>query len=106
LLSADRSPRWHIIRRRWLILHPLCAACGQGDHLEVHHVQPFYLFPELELDEGNLLTLCSKGPGGMDCHLVIGHSGDWKAYNKDSVADASRFLEMLTKRIYERGNPG
>jgi 5-methylcytosine-specific restriction endonuclease McrA len=47
--------------------------------VQVHHKKPFHLHPELELDPANLVTLCMTSSN--ECHLRIGHSGDFKAYN-------------------------
>lgn len=36
-----------------------CQMCGQiGGRLEVHHIRPKYLYPELTLDVKNGITLC------------------------------------------------
>ena len=61
-----------------LKLEPTCAACGSSKKLNVHHKKPFHLYPELELDENNLVTLCMSK---MECHLLIGHGSDFKCYN-------------------------
>ena len=75
-----RSPRWNEARAEHLKKHPACAACGAVVNLQVHHCRPFHLFPELELDPHNLITLCEQaGPKG--CHLRIGHLGKWRDYN-------------------------
>jgi hypothetical protein len=47
--------------------------------VQVHHVRPFHLRPELELDPDNLISLCMAE--GRHCHLAVGHGGDFKAYN-------------------------
>jgi len=81
--SKPRSIRhkdWPRVRREHLKSHGACAACGRTvkKELEVHHVRPVHLFPELELDPDNLITLCE---GVHDCHHRIGHSFDWHAWN-------------------------
>ena len=60
--------------------------------MEAHHLRPFHLWPELELDEGNLLALC-EGNHDINCHLVIGHDFDFRGYNPDAVIDAARLLK-------------
>lgn len=96
IYAARRSPHWPMARRLHLIRFPTCAACGNRKSVEVHHVKPFHEFPEDELDEANFLTLCEDGPGGMNCHLVIGHAGNWRLVNPNSRKDAARMLAMLT----------
>ena len=64
------------------------------DLLNVHHVKPFHLFPDLELDAGNLITLCERG--AFSCHWIVGHGGrDWRDYNPTCVADAAYLRGML-----------
>lgn len=79
-LGEDRrSPQWRDVRDNWLATHNLCAWCGSAKDLEVHHILPFHLWPELELDIMNLVTLCESI--GRNCHLRRGHLGNWKDWN-------------------------
>ena len=82
-----RSPRWDDVRDAHVAKHPTCAACGSTTHLQVHHIKPFHLFRELELDPTNLLTLCEQGD--TKCHFRIGHHGSWRKYNENVVHDAA-----------------
>lgn len=85
--ETERSGHWGHVRDEHLRAHPVCEACGGDESLQVHHVMPFHLHPELELDEANLITLC-MGPD--ECHLKLGHGGSFSAYNphvrEDSMA--------------------
>lgn len=92
--SYERSPHWSVIRDAWLKTHPICAACAGTSWLQVHHVRPFHLFPSLELDPSNLITLCM---GKLECHHRIGHAWDWKAYNSDVRDDAAHVLHLPAK---------
>lgn len=83
-----RSNGWSTVRKHWLEQNPRCAACGSGSILQVHHVEPFHLHPKLELDPSNLITLCE---GRYECHLHIGHSGNFKGYNPRVRDDAAAF---------------
>ena len=47
--KTGRSPHWPTVRRAWLKHHGQCEACGGTDHLEVHHVIPFSVDPDMEL---------------------------------------------------------
>jgi 5-methylcytosine-specific restriction enzyme A len=91
--DGKRSSQWPAHRAAHLKLFPACAACGRTVGLEVHHIRPFHLHPELELDPNNLLTLCEGG--GRNCHLVFGHFYNWKAYNPLVVSDARKYLASL-----------
>ncbi len=75
-----RSPEWHRVEKEHLEKEPSCQWCGGTQKLQVHHVTPFHLAPALELDPGNLITLCEEG-GFYNCHLAHGHNGDWKSFN-------------------------
>jgi hypothetical protein len=93
--SSERSGHWPTVRAAYLEKHPTCEACGSADDLNVHHVAPFHLRPELELDPTNLITLCREH------HLSIGHDPDgpgplrptWKAANPCVREDAARALK-------------
>lgn len=90
-----RSPRWSAVRAAHLKTNPRCAACGTQDKLEVHHVFPFHLHPELELVGSNLVTLCETGG---NCHLMIGHLKNWKSYNLAVRKDAEALLQKIKTR--------
>lgn len=96
LEGAPRSGKWPGVRAAHLKAHPTCEVCGaKGDHatpLQVHHVSPFHIHPELELDENNLITLCQQH------HLLFGHLDSWKSWNKNVREDAKVWREKLTSR--------
>jgi len=87
--GAKRSSHWPSVRKLFLADEPECAACGGAKKLEVHHKKPFHLQPDLELDPKNLITLCEAGTGGINCHLAIGHLGDFKKFNPNVEDDAA-----------------
>src|SRR5574337_282803 len=91
--TKGRSPEWHRVRTEFLKNNTYCAACGNGKNLQVHHLQPFALNPELELDKDNLITLC-ESYGGKECHIHIGHSGSFKTFNINCKEDAFTVLHQ------------
>lgn len=91
-----RSPKWSAERAAWLAEHGECEACGGKEALEVHHCLPVSYYPELELDRSNFMTLCDA-PLRL-CHLLIGHSGNWRGYNPHCREDAA----LMRKRRQER----
>ena len=97
--QPKRSEHWPLIRKKWLLNNGTCAACGSTQHLQVHHVIPFHLHPELELCETNFITLCETM--GVEHHLKVGHTVDgkssWKINNPD--------VRINAKQIYEKINP-
>ena len=82
-----RSSGWSKVRANWIKANPKCLACGTTHNLDVHHIKPYHLFPELELDTTNLVTLCRKH------HYEIGHFRDWRKYNIDVVVDSILFFQ-------------
>lgn len=89
-----RSSRWPKARLAHLRTNPYCAACGDMDKLNVHHIVSFRVAPECELDPSNLITLCVEGPGKFNCHLHVGHGGNFRCRNPDVVKDARRLLNL------------
>ena len=89
-----RSRKWPTVRKNYLKTHTACAACGGSARLEVHHIKPFHLYRELELDPTNFIVLCEDE--NKKCHLFIGHNGNWKTSNLNVVEDAKRSLAGIT----------
>ena len=95
--SADRSSKWPAVRSAYLKAHPCCAVCGTRKDVQVHHIKPFHIKPELELDPNNLVTLCTSKYWGFNCHLAVGHGGNFRYENANVLEDIER-----VKRV---GNP-
>lgn len=84
--AAPRDPRWPVYRYLHLQHEPACRACGSRLFREVHHIKPFHEFPELELVDGNMVTLCRVPL--RNCHFNIGHHRDWSKSNPDVLHEA------------------
>lgn len=95
-IGHKRSSKWPGVRHNHLKLNPTCALCGGTEKLEVHHIEPFHLHPELELDPGNLITLC-EGNSKVTCHLWLGHLGNYKKINPNVVEDCVHFGKRFAK---------
>jgi len=107
--GVKRSSKWSTARKEHLKIEPRCVACKKSklSHLvskvlgkvQVHHIIPFHVvvalgFPELELDQRNLITLCN------DHHLVLGHLDDYQSYNPDVLEHATKiFFGKTSKQI-------
>jgi len=96
-LAAKRSGHWSTVRKHHLEKNGECAVCGDKVKLEVHHIKPFHLHPELELEPTNLITMCESKSYGIICHLLIGHNGSYKDINPDVVEHARLWREKLDK---------
>ena len=84
--GARRSSKWRKVRKAYLADHPRCELCETRGKAEVHHKIPFHLAPDLELDPDNLITLCENKKFGINCHLLVGHLGNYRRTN--TVVDA------------------
>lgn len=93
-LFKKRSSLWPSVRKRFIQQNPECAACGWTQNLEVHHIVPFNVNPALELDTTNFIVLCDK-PGKDNCHIIVGHLGNYKKANPNVVQDAKLFKAKL-----------
>lgn len=91
-IVCSRSSAWEKLRNDIVKKHPWCMICGKNKSLQLHHIRPFHLYPELELTEDNLRVLCQS------CHLVWGHLGDWKSFNLDLDKD----IVKINNRPYAR----
>lgn len=102
-VKSKRSSEWSKVRKEFLKKHPCCEVCGSTKKLVVHHIIPFQVRPDLELVESNLITLCqSKKRGGLNCHLTIGHGGDFKDYNPNVVEDAKHFHDLFFNKQIDK----
>ena len=86
-----RSPKWSKVRKSFLKTHDRCAICGKLKNLQVHHKKPVHLFPHLELDKNNLITLCSRH------HFIFGHLENWRKFNEDIIYDVKFWRKRLGK---------
>lgn len=89
--KRKRSPKWRALQKSFLIKNNECAACGSKKQLQVHHILPFDDYPELELQENNLITLCMSE---KDCHLLIAHGGNFRRY----CPNVKKYVDQLKKK--------
>jgi 5-methylcytosine-specific restriction enzyme A len=102
-LGAKRSGSWTRVRAIHIEQHPTCAVCGGKDKLEVHHIVPFHINPGLELIPDNLVTLCESKKHGLNCHLFVGHMGNYQNVNPN-LAEMAKYLNermIEARRILE-----
>lgn len=97
-VGHKRSTQWPTVRKNHLKANPTCAVCGGTEKLEVHHIKPFHVHPELELEPTNLMTMCESKSYGIICHLLIGHWGSYKLTNPNVKKEAAAWLKKLTEK--------
>ena len=56
--SFYHSSDWKKLSNRLLTERKYCEICGEAYATDVHHIRPVADYPELALDESNLLCLC------------------------------------------------
>lgn len=93
-----RSPRWRKVRNDFL-KDACCAVCGGISKLEAHHIVPFHEAPEKELDTSNLIALCESKKSGINCHLFVGHLGDYRKSNRAINESLSAIRRIFMARI-------
>ena len=67
----------------------VCQCCGTHNHLEVHHVMPLSLYPELGTDVHNGMVLCQT------CHNK--YHEQWKG--SEGAGTLTRFLRQNGKYL-------
>jgi len=90
--GIKRSGKWYSIRKSFLENNPQCAFCTKTKDLQVHHIIPVHINPELELDISNFMTLCSHD------HFTIGHFCNWSSYNITVIEDCDLFRQRIIQR--------
>ena len=94
--GTSRSPRWAAFERKFLV-GKVCIVCGGRRRLRGHHILPFHLYPQHELDEDNVAPICEGNPS-INCHLVLGHLGDFRSWNPTVRADAAAWAARMRSR--------
>lgn len=97
-LGNKRSGQWPAVEKAHLEKQPNCMVCNRSEKLNVHHIKPFHIYPDLELDPSNLITLCESDKGGVNCHLHYGHLGNFKSFNENVIPDASLWNQKIKNR--------
>ena len=92
--AEPRSACWKKTRAEYIGQHPACEFCGEKA-TQVHHIKPYHLYPELECEPSNLLSVCDH------CHLRFAHGGDYRAYNPHAMEDAALMSKRRKERVYE-----
>jgi len=94
-LGGKRSRKWPKTARAHKKAHPTCAVCGRRKKIQTHHKKDYSHHPELELDWGNLMSLCM---GATRCHFLFGHLGNWKSINISIEHDALEWHDRIEFR--------
>ena len=96
--AVKRHKYWHKLRKLHLKKNPTCAMCGGTKKLQVHHIIPVHIMPSYEMMPGNLITLCRAKKYGVDCHLFVGHGGDFK----NRIVYPKELIQTIHKMGFQR----
>lgn len=91
-LEVPRSGKWPAVDRHFLAQNPDCAVCGTKSAVVSHHIKPVHLYPDFELDPGNLIALCPPH------HLLFGHLMNWRSYNHNVIKDCAHMKLKINFR--------
>lgn len=89
VMGLKRSGSWPMVRKEHLLKQPDCQVCKIKKNLEVHHLVPFHVNMNLELEPTNLITLCRPH------HFLFGHLCDWSYYNTQCTIDCLNFYNRV-----------
>lgn len=92
--SKNRSSKWPQARRDYLKEHPVCEITGETKNLDVHHIVPFHVRPDLELLPSNMITLTRR----KGIHFIFGHLLNWKSWNENIDQDAEMWRNKILNR--------
>lgn len=92
--GAKRHKDWKKVRDAFL-KGKRCAVCGGRKSLVAHHIIAFHIAPYLELEISNLIPLCEAKRYGINCHLLIGHLGNFRRLNMNVLADAKYWNQRI-----------
>jgi hypothetical protein len=92
-ILSIRSGSWRSIRNNFLEENPCCKVCGKKENLTVHHIIPFHVDENKELDPANLITLCQNKT--MNCHFIFGHLLNWTKFNPNVIEDSKIWNDKL-----------
>lgn len=95
--GKPRSPQWPKVEAEHKRKENSCRCCGTRNNLQVHHIKPYHKFPELELEDSNLMTVC------QNCHFVICHENNWGNWVVD-VEDQVQIHRVRVDRQREQRN--
>lgn len=86
--KAQRNKAWAELSLKLRKETPFCQKCGRKEHLQVHHLLPKKLYPQLLLEERQLVVLCPR------CHTFCVGSA-----HKDGMAFAIWLMEALPEKF-------
>ena len=91
-LGAERSPKWKQFCKDMEKMWGNRCLVTDSEIIQWHHVLPFHLFPESELDPQNVRPL------RPDVHFLLAHLGKWASYNENILRDIEIWKAKIANR--------
>jgi 5-methylcytosine-specific restriction endonuclease McrA len=85
-----------LAKKEYLTGHGECAVCGNRKYLEVHHVKPVHIYPELSCSLENFIVLCDAK--NNSCHRWIGHFGNYSSKWNDKIREYSFLCRLFLEK--------
>lgn len=102
-LRQKRSPHWGKFKKAYFKKYgKACEVCGRKSFVQLHHVIPFHVRPDLELMEWNVVGLCEPPHKVRKCHLIYGHLGDWRWFDPDVKEVAASVKKKIAEAREQR----
>lgn len=97
-LGKTRHKDWPKVCAANIDRFPACIACGTTvrKFLTCHHIKPYNEFPELELVDKNLATMCETP--SHNCHFIFGHLCWWNISNPRVLEMSADYLEEYVRQ--------
>jgi len=85
--GASINFSWQRCRKAFLAkVGKQCVCCSSKKQIEVHHIQPRHIRPDLAVDQTNLIALCH------DCHFHLAHGNNYRKYN-NNIMDVAMYAK-------------
>ena len=96
LSSAEIRGQPEVIRamNEYRKAHPICEWDNCNDSIEVHHIIPISVRPDLAADTNNMISL-----GCKRCHLCVGHAGNTAYYYVSNIKEICRIRVIETNWV-------
>lgn len=79
---------------QYRVANPRCEWDNCSNDIEVHHIKPVAIYPELASNTNNMISL-----GAKRCHLVIGHANNYALFYLENIKEICRLRVIITNNI-------
>ena len=87
--NVRNSPEVRKAMESYRKAHPVCEWDECSDEIEVHHIQPVSVRPDLAADTNNMISL-----GAKRCHLCVGHAGNYRLHYISNIKEICKLRKI------------